>query len=37
MAGRSVEDVGEPETVRIASAALAEELLRTLATLPRSP
>jgi hypothetical protein len=30
MAGRSVERVGDPETVRLASAALAEELLSTL-------
>jgi hypothetical protein len=32
MAGRSVEGVGDPTTVRLATAALAEELLRTLAT-----
>lgn len=32
MAGRSVESVGDPETIRLATAALAEELLRTLAT-----
>ena len=32
MAGRSVERVGDPETIRLATAALAEELLRTLAT-----
>jgi hypothetical protein len=31
MAGRSVEGVGDPTTVRFATAALAEELLRALA------
>jgi hypothetical protein len=34
MAGRSVANVGEPATVREAAAALAEELLRSLATRP---
>lgn len=32
MAGRSVESVGDPETIRLAAAALAAELLSTLAT-----
>jgi hypothetical protein len=32
MAGRSVESVGDPETIRLATAALAEELLSALAT-----
>ena len=32
MAGRSVEGVGDPMTVRLATAALAEELIGTLAT-----
>ena len=32
MAGRSVERVGDPETIRLATAALAQELLSALAT-----
>jgi hypothetical protein len=32
MAGRSVEGVGDPDTVRVATAALAEELLNALVT-----